>query len=181
MAPEITEVDRAVDGHRLRKALGTFVSGVTVVTTSVDDEVHGMTANAFTSVSLDPPLVLVSIASTARMDERIRRSCRYGVSILRRSQEPLSLHFAGVRCKEPATPRFLERLGVPLVEGALVHLACTVTDSHPAGDHTLHIGHVDASGMSTATRWSSSPARFTPSTSRDRRRGSCDRPCRADA
>jgi flavin reductase (DIM6/NTAB) family NADH-FMN oxidoreductase RutF len=132
-----------VTPQQLRKALGCFVSGVTIVTTTIDDEVHGMTANAFTSVSLQPPLVLVSIATTAKMDDRLRRCGRYGVSILAKEQEALSLHFAGARLKERVDPRFQWRAGVPLIEGALVHLACTITDSHPAGDHTLHVGHVD--------------------------------------
>jgi flavin reductase (DIM6/NTAB) family NADH-FMN oxidoreductase RutF len=135
----------AVTGQALRKALGRFVSGVTVVTTGhadSDDGIHGMTANAFTSVSLDPPLVLVSIATKAKMDARIASNGRYGVSILRREQEPVSLHFAGGKpC--PDEVRFVERGGVPLLDGALVHLACSVYDSHPAGDHTLHVGHVD--------------------------------------
>lgn len=140
----VTVHDGEVTAPRLRTALGHFVSGVTVVTTAVGDDVHGMTANAFTSVSLDPPLVLVSIAKKARMDEKIRCSGRYGVSILAKAQEPLSLHFAGVALRrEPVEPAFVERCGVPLLDGALVHLACTVADSHPAGDHTLHVGRVD--------------------------------------
>ena len=132
----------AVTGQALRKALGRFVSGVTVVTTGSGDDIHGMTANAFTSVSLDPPLVLVSIATKATMDARIAENRRYGVSILCRAQEPVSLHFAGGKpCPEKV--QFIERGGVPLLDGALVHLACTVYDSHPAGDHTLHVGQVD--------------------------------------
>ena len=134
----------AVTGASLRKALGRFVSGVTVVTTGdgSDDSVHGMTANAFTSVSLDPPLVLVSIATKAKMDARIAANGRYGVSILSRAQEPVSMHFAGgTPC--PDRVRFVRRGGVPLLDGALVHLACAVVDSHPAGDHTLHVGRVE--------------------------------------
>lgn len=129
---------------QLRKALGTFVSGVTVVTTSTQDgDVHGMTANAFTSVSMDPPLVLVSVATSARMDHLIRTAGHYGVSILGGRQEPLSLHFAGAPSKERvAEPSFCWRDGVPFVDGALVHLACDVYDSHVAGDHRLHIGRV---------------------------------------
>jgi flavin reductase (DIM6/NTAB) family NADH-FMN oxidoreductase RutF len=139
-----TEVEEhVIDPRALRKALGGFVSGVTVVTTAIGDDVHGMTANAFTSVSLDPPLVLVSIARSAKMDARIQSSGRYGVSVLCSSQENLSLHFAGARLKAPETPEFEWRSGVPLVRGALVHLACSVYDSHPAGDHTLHIGRVE--------------------------------------
>lgn len=137
------EGDGAVTGAELRKALGKFVSGVTVVTAAVGDDVHGMTANAFTSVSLDPPLVLVSIATKAKMDARIKESGRYGISILCKAQEPLCLHFAGARLREPVEPNFVWRQGVPLLDGAIVHLACTVRDSHPAGDHTLHVGHVD--------------------------------------
>jgi flavin reductase (DIM6/NTAB) family NADH-FMN oxidoreductase RutF len=130
---------------RMRKALGRFASGVTIVTTAEgddEDSVHGMTANAFTSVSLDPPLVLVSIANRARMNEKISQTGRYGVSILASDQEPLSLHFAG-GTRQPDLVRFAWRKGVPLLEGALVHLSCRVTDSHLAGDHTLHIGHVE--------------------------------------
>lgn len=129
----------------VRKALGRFASGVTIVTTAECEDVaavHGMTANAFTSVSLDPPLVLVSISTRAKMDQRIRETGRYGVSILADDQEPLSLHFAGA-VSEPDLVRFVWRKGVPLLEGALVHLACRVTDSHPAGDHTLHVGQVE--------------------------------------
>jgi flavin reductase (DIM6/NTAB) family NADH-FMN oxidoreductase RutF len=132
----------AVTGQALRKALGRFVSAVTVVTTASGEDIHGMTANAFTSVSLDPPLVLVSIATKAKMDARIAECGRYGVSILCREQEPVSLHFAGGRpC--PDRVRFVERGGVPLLDGALMHLAGSVYDSHPAGDHTLHVGHVN--------------------------------------
>ncbi|WP_187585809.1 flavin reductase family protein [Gordonia sp. OPL2] len=130
---------------RMRKALGRFASGVTIVTTAEghdDESVHGMTANAFTSVSLDPPLVLVSIANRARMNEKITATGRYGVSILAGDQEPLSLHFAGA-AHEPDLVRFTWRKGVPLLDGALVHLSCSVTDSHPAGDHTLHVGRVE--------------------------------------
>ncbi|MDN5938816.1 MAG: flavin reductase family protein [Salinisphaera sp.] len=138
----IAQEDGEVSGAALRKALGRFVSGVTVVTTAVDGEPHGMTANAFTSVSLDPPLVLVSIATQARMDRAIKQSGHYGISILCRSQEPLSLHFAGAR-DQSGLVRFVWRHGVPLLDGALVHLACSVHDTHPAGDHSLHVGRVD--------------------------------------
>lgn len=145
MANATRPAEVEVTALHMRKALGRFASGVTIVTTaeSEDEEsVHGMTANAFTSVSLDPPLVLVSISTRARMDQRIRETGRYGVSILAGDQEPLSLHFAGA-AHQPDLVRFVWRKGVPLLEGALVHLACTVEDSHPAGDHTLHVGRVE--------------------------------------
>lgn len=134
-----------VTALHMRKALGRFASGVTIVTTAEcddEDSVHGMTANAFTSVSLDPPLVLVSIANRAKMNDRIAETGKYGVSILAGDQEPVSLHFAGA-AQQPDLVRFVWRRGVPLLEGALVHLACTVVASYPAGDHTLHVGRVE--------------------------------------
>ncbi len=144
----MTSCERVIDAvdvnpSHLRSALGRFASGVTIVSTVLDGEVHGMTANAFTSVSLEPPLVLVSIAASARMDGRIRAAGRYGVSILRSDQERLSLHFAGMRFRRPPTPVFTWRLGLPLVHGALAQLACRVSDSHVAGDHVLHVGRVE--------------------------------------
>jgi len=138
-----TEVKHVIEPGALRKALGTFASGVTIVTTEIDGEVFGMTANAFTSVSLDPPLVLVSIAETAKMRDRIARSGRYGVSVLCRSQEAQALQFAGVRLKKPEDTTFVWRSGVPLIDGALVHLACSVFASHPSGDHILQVGLVN--------------------------------------
>jgi flavin reductase (DIM6/NTAB) family NADH-FMN oxidoreductase RutF len=139
------DADLEASPLRMRKALGRFASGVTIVTTaeSIDEKsVHGMTANAFTSVSLDPPLVLVSIANRARMNTKIAETGKYGVSILASDQEPLSLQFAGA-ARQPDPVRFVWRKGVPLIDGALVHLSCSVTDSHPAGDHTLHVGRVE--------------------------------------
>ncbi len=144
----MTGAERVIDSGevnpaRLRAAVGRFASGVTIVSAVLDDAVHGMTANAFTSVSLDPPLVLVSISERARMDGCIREAGRYGISILRRDQERLSLHFAGTRFREPPAPAFTWRSGLPFVDGAVAQLACRVSDSHPAGDHVLHIGRVE--------------------------------------
>lgn len=137
---------REVTPLHLRKALGRFASGVTIVTTAEDrceTSIHGMTANAFTAVSLDPPLVLISIANRAKMNARITETGHYGISVLAGSQEPLSLHFAGAPQDDPDLVRFVWRGDVPLLDGALVHLACSVEASHPAGDHTLHIGRVE--------------------------------------
>ncbi len=131
-----------VDSLEFRRALGRFASGITVVTTEHEGSVHGMTANAFVSVSLDPPLVLVSVDNHAKMHEILPLSGRYGISILRDSQEDLSRHFAG-RPRNGTEVSFTRRNGVPLLEDALAHLACGVVDTHPAGDHTLYIGRVD--------------------------------------
>ena len=98
-----------LDPARLRHALGRFVSGVIVVTTADgenDQQVHGMTANAFTSVSLQPPLVLVCIANAANLQSRLLASGRYGISVLTDEQESLAQHFAG-RQAYPELVRFV--------------------------------------------------------------------------
>lgn len=131
-----------LDPLEFRRTLGRFASGITVVTTVHEGETYGMTANAFVSVSLDPPLVLVSVDNRANIHRVLPRSRRYGVSILSDQQEDLSQHFAG-RPKEGTEVPFFERGGVPLLDGALAHLVCEVVDAHPAGDHTLYIGRVE--------------------------------------
>ncbi len=125
-----------------RKTLGRFATGVTVVTVRLGDRVHGMTANAFLSVSLDPPLVLVSVDRRARMHGLLREAGRYGVSVLAEDQRALADHFAG-RVQEGLEISFEERAGVPLLEGALAHVVARVVEAHPAGDHTLFLGEVE--------------------------------------
>jgi flavin reductase len=129
------------DQRRFRDALGTFATGVTIVSTRLDDHAHGMTANGFMSVSLEPALVVVSVASGARMHDILLRAGRYGVSVLSREQEAVSRHFAG-RPQDESEIRLIESSGVPLVEGAITHVVASVVDAHPAGDHTLFIGEV---------------------------------------
>ncbi len=131
-----------VDPLEFRRTLGRFASGITVVTTVHEGETYGMTANAFVSVSLDPPLVLVSVDNRARMHKILPQSKRYGVSILSDKQEDFSQHFAGRR-KEGTEVPFVEINGIPLLEGALACLVCEVVDTHPAGDHTLYVGQVE--------------------------------------
>ncbi len=131
-----------IDTQQFRNALGRFASGVTVVTTRHQDRIHAMTANSFVSVSLDPPLVLVSVDNRAGMHTLLPLTGRYGVSVLGEHQEAVSSHFAG-RPREGLKVRFLAHDGVPLVEGAVAHFVVQVTDAHPAGDHTLYIGRVE--------------------------------------
>jgi flavin reductase (DIM6/NTAB) family NADH-FMN oxidoreductase RutF len=125
-----------------RRALGRFASGVTVVTVRHADRTHGMTANAFVSVSLNPPLVLVSLDNRSYMHQILPKAGRYGVSVLAEDQERLSNHFAG-RTIEGIHITFLARHGIPLLEGAVGHFVVRVIDAHPAGDHTLYIGEVE--------------------------------------
>ncbi|MCW5722682.1 MAG: flavin reductase family protein [Devosia sp.] len=130
-----------IDGLALRKACGRFATGVTVVTTTDAGGDHGMTANAFMSVSLDPPLIMVSLDNRAKMLERLRASGRYAVSILAEGMERTALHFAG-RYDPDLTEILKARDGLPVVPGAAVHLLADVVSEVPAGDHTLFIGHV---------------------------------------
>jgi flavin reductase (DIM6/NTAB) family NADH-FMN oxidoreductase RutF len=142
--PQRTPMQSAApfDTRQFRNALGRFASGVTVVTTCHQGRTHGMTANAFVSVSLAPPLVLVSLDNRASMHRILPETSRYGISVLAEDQEVLSNHFAG-RTVEGLHIRFVDRLGVPLLEGAVAWFVVQVVDAHPAGDHTLYIGLVE--------------------------------------
>lgn len=135
-----------IDPRQFRNALGRFASGVTVVTTVHEDTVYGMTANAFVSVSLDPPLVLVSADNRSTWHEKVSQSRRYGVSVLSEEQDGLSNRFAGRPGEHASEVPFAWKDGLPLLRGAVAHFVCRVVDAHPAGDHTLHVGHVEHLG-----------------------------------
>lgn len=127
--------------RELRMVMGRFATGVTVVTTAHRDTIHGMTANAFLSVSLRPPLVLVSLGR-CRMSEMLPRTGRYGVSVLSADQQEFAAHFAGQKTASQS-PEFRWENEFPLLDGALAHVGCRVVDVHAAGDHVLWIGEVE--------------------------------------
>ncbi|MEH7094558.1 flavin reductase family protein [Neobacillus vireti] len=130
-----------MDDRHFRNAMGKFATGVTVVAVEVEGSVHGMTANAFMSVSLSPKLVVVSISERAQMLEKLNQSGKFSVNILSRSQQDLSMIFAGQQ-KNQQEVKF-ERLGeVPVLTGAVAQIACEVSAAHVEGDHTLFIGRV---------------------------------------
>jgi flavin reductase (DIM6/NTAB) family NADH-FMN oxidoreductase RutF len=128
--------------REFRDALARFATGVTVVTALDDGKPHGMTANAFASVSLEPPLVLVSLDNRSHMHRILPVARRYGISVLAEDQQALSDHFAG-RTTEDARIRFISRGGTVLLGGAVAYFAVEVVDIHPAGDHTLYVGAVE--------------------------------------
>ncbi|MBB6098791.1 flavin reductase (DIM6/NTAB) family NADH-FMN oxidoreductase RutF [Deinobacterium chartae] len=130
-----------VSAQEFRRALGHFGSGVTVVTSPAGDSFHGMTASAFISVSLEPPLVLVSVDKRAHMHAVLHNVSHYGISILASDQAAVSNHFAGRPLEQ--VPALEEVQGVPLVAGALARLVCRIRDRHDAGDHTLFVGLVE--------------------------------------
>ena len=129
-----------------KTALGSWASGVCVVTTNDDGFLYGITVSSFTSVSLDPPLVLVSIAASNRMPGMIGRSRKFAVSVLRADQEEASKYFA-TPGREP-TKGFVVVEGdwtvlrQPIVKDAMAHLVCELHASHPEGDHILLVGRV---------------------------------------
>ena len=112
------------------------------MTTRDSERIHGMTANAFVSVSLTPPLILLSVDNRAAMNRVLPITRYFGVSVLAEDQEAISNHFAG-RPVEGLHVPFDERRDVPLIRGAVAHFAARVADVHPAGDHTLFVGHVE--------------------------------------
>ena len=131
----------SIEPATFRAALGRFASGVTVITTAVGDAVYGMTASAFISVSLEPPLVLVSVDRGAHMYAHLERTKRYGVSVLSAEQTIHSNHFAGWE-QPDFSPEFLWLDGVPVLEGAISTMATNVVAIHEAGDHSLFVGEV---------------------------------------
>lgn len=133
---------RSFHPREFRNALGRFATGVSVVTTQHEDRTHGMTANAFVSVSLDPPLVLLSLDNRSHMHQILSVTGRYGVSVLAEGQEALSNHFAG-RAVDGLQINFVTRHNIPLLEGAVAYFVAQVVDIHSAGDHVLYIGRVE--------------------------------------
>jgi flavin reductase (DIM6/NTAB) family NADH-FMN oxidoreductase RutF len=126
-----------------RKTLGMFATGVTVVTTHADDQVHGMTANAFMSVSLRPPLVTISVDRRARMHALLHEGRRYGISVLADEQRTLSDRFAGRAAEDAGEVEFDLVHETPLVHGALAHIVARVVRSYWGGDHSLFLGQVE--------------------------------------
>lgn len=130
------------DSKMFRQVMGTFATGVTVVTTVGDSGPHGMTANAFMSVSLEPPLILVSVDHKARTNSLIKQAKRFGVNFLRVDQQHLSNHFAGKPNLEDEKGLFTWYEDIPLLSDCLATIACRLWESFEAGDHTLFVGEV---------------------------------------
>jgi flavin reductase (DIM6/NTAB) family NADH-FMN oxidoreductase RutF len=133
------------DKTHLREAFGAFATGVTVVTAG-GGQPHGMTANSFTAVSLDPPLLLVCIERDAVMHAVLSDTGVFGVSVLAADQEEVARYFANRRRPlgaaefEPVEWQPGELTGTPMIAGALAHFECAVWRSYDGGDHTIFLG-----------------------------------------
>ncbi|MFJ5713244.1 flavin reductase family protein [Neobacillus sp. NPDC093127] len=130
-----------MDDRTFRNAMGKFATGVTVITTELDGEVHGMTANAFMSVSLNPRLVLISIGERAKMLNKIKESGTFAVNILSEEQREVSMLFAG-QIQEKREIEFDRLAELPVIKDSLANICCKVYRQHVEGDHTLFIGEV---------------------------------------
>jgi flavin reductase (DIM6/NTAB) family NADH-FMN oxidoreductase RutF len=147
VAPDPRVATQEFSGADFRHALGAFATGVTVITTRGEDHLFGMTANAFTSVSLDPPLVLVCVIRGTTGAQVIEQNAAFAVNILGAHQEPISRYFAS-----RDRPRGLEAFneiphmtvvtGCPIITGAAGFLDCRLHAAHEAGDHIIFIGEV---------------------------------------
>ena len=137
----------ATHDHGLfRKVMGSFATGVTVITTEARGEVRGMTANAFMSGSLEPPLCLVSVGKRARLHPLLIEAGHFGVSILAKDQEKLSTHFAGGPVAD-IPPHFVYIGRTPVLANVAATIAAEMADQHDCGDHTIFVGrmvHMDA-------------------------------------
>jgi len=131
-----------------RRSMGCFATGVTVITVDQGGEVHGMTANAFTSVSLDPMLVLVCVDHRARTHAHLHARKRFGVNVLRNDQQAISEYYARSsethQHAEDAGAHFDRTAqGTPVLRGALAYLECRLRKAEKAGDHTIFIAEVE--------------------------------------
>jgi len=139
----------SLSSFEFRKALGHFTTGVTVVTVEREPgKIHGMTANSFTSVSLDPMLILVCVDQRAKMLPLLEEKKRFGISVLKAGQEAISEYFAKGEQSAETEERLAIRYrwtpsGVPVLEHTLLHLSCRLVTSHIAGDHTIFVGEVE--------------------------------------
>jgi flavin reductase (DIM6/NTAB) family NADH-FMN oxidoreductase RutF len=132
-----------------RHAMGQFATGVSVVTTLDDGRPRGITVNALSSISLEPPLVMVALDRRRFITPMLHRARRYAVNILAEEHHELSDCFAGAEvtpnreafCGAPWKPG---RFGLPLLEGAIATLECEVAETFRVGDHDLFIGRVEA-------------------------------------
>ncbi|WP_161880902.1 flavin reductase family protein [Deinococcus alpinitundrae] len=135
-----------VSSQDFRAALSRFASGVTIITARQDGEQRGMTASAFVSVSLNPPLILVSVDKRAAMHAVLEAGQAFAVNILSQSQQLLSDHFAGRPDPGLRLP-WSELGGLPVLDGAAAQLACTKYQTYDGGDHTLFVGEVQATRL----------------------------------
>jgi flavin reductase len=145
------KVSVSIDSTLFRKVMRRFPTGVTVLTVRDGEQIHGMTANSFTSVSLNPTLVLVSINQHNATHALVKRAGYFVLNILSVHQEYLAKRFAK-QVTQPADPfsdvqHHPAISGAPIFDESIAHLDCRVVATHDAGDHTIFIGEVQDAGF----------------------------------
>ncbi|MFP5299456.1 MAG: flavin reductase family protein [Actinomycetota bacterium] len=136
-----------IDPEGFRDAARMFATGLTVVTVNLDGDLHGMTASSFASISLDPPLVMVSLDKGSRTREMVSASGTFAVNILGEEQEAIAKSFSVSGRKDFSTiPHTIDISGAPLFDDALARLTCRTYATHDGGDHDILLAEVlDAS------------------------------------
>lgn len=133
----------AFDSLSQRRIMGHFASGVTVVTAYQEDEIYGMTANAVTSLSLNPPLILVAVDKTASMHATLTSCRHFALNILSAAQEQLSRRFAMRGPKDVSDLTWMTAAsGAPILADALAWVDCRLTEKLPGGDHDIFLGEI---------------------------------------
>ena len=134
----------AIDGRELRNAMGLFATGVTIITTKdATEKPFGLTANAFSSLSLNPPMLLICVDKGVDCYNCFEESKVFAVNFLSQAQEELSTRFATKGIEKFAGLSYsLGELGVALLDGALAHFECTVAHAYEGGDHTIYVGEI---------------------------------------
>lgn len=141
-AGTIATFDPSTDSDSFRGALGTFVTGVTIVTTDSPEGPMAIVANSFSSVSLDPPLVLWSPAKSSRRFEHFAGSRRFAINVLSTEQRDICAAVAKSKTAIRDVPTHLSHCGMPLIDGALANFECNLHATHDAGDHVIIVGLV---------------------------------------
>ncbi len=138
----IATFDPSTDANSFRGALGSFVTGVTLVTTDSPEGPVGIVANSFASVSLDPPLVLWSPAKSSKRFEHFVGSRRFAIHVLSADQRDVCAAFAKSKTAFDSCSWEKSHCGMPLINGALATFECTLQATHDAGDHVVVVGEV---------------------------------------
>ena len=133
-----------ITSDQFRQVMGNFATGITIVTTrDGNGQPYGLTVNSFTSVSLDPLLVLVCFDNRLSSLQAFKDAKRFGVSMLSEQQEHLSRLFAKTDAQRPDSLYFDGRLGMPLLKNSLAVMECETRDIYPGGDHLIFLGEVN--------------------------------------
>ena len=137
----VIEPAHEISAAHFRQVMGRFATGVTVITARAGDDVRGMTANAFMSGSLQPPLCMISVTKRAHMHDHLPAAGAFAVNILTVGQEHYATHFAGRPIPGLDVP-FVDVRGVPTIGDTSARIVADIASTADCGDHTIFIGHI---------------------------------------